>query len=229
MKPPSAAMTASTPERKPLQVRMMYATSSASHAATIRALSRERLQTGMRSGLDLILQNAPHAVIEQVENGQLKAATSPSARSDLARQAPLSLDLDGRGAVGGRSVLLKHKIVLGVSHLNPGPRGSHACPGDPRMTCLLIFSLASMKMMGHLCPSDPTTPRIISFCGCLFTGLNRIHFVNRLVDLTWGHLSRNPQSGFSPLSAELFAERHHSHRYRKLFTFPTCESEIAVL
>ena len=40
-------------------------------------------------------------------------------------------------------------------------------------THLLIFSLESM-MMGHFCPSDATTPKTITFCGCFFTGLNRI-------------------------------------------------------
>ena len=32
----------------------------------------EQLQTGMRSGLDLILQNSAHAVIERVEVGRLR-------------------------------------------------------------------------------------------------------------------------------------------------------------
>ena len=59
----------------------------------------EQLQARMGDGRDFLLQNVPLALVERVEVRRAKRATT------IAPAVPQSRRLDGRGAVGGRSVL----------------------------------------------------------------------------------------------------------------------------
>ena len=74
--------------------------------------SLERLQVGMRSGLDVILQNAPHVVIERVEFGRLKRSNHLPPEVIWPTELLCQLGLSGVGIAGGCSVLLEDNWPL---------------------------------------------------------------------------------------------------------------------
>ena len=91
--------------------------------------SLERLQAGMRSGLDLILQNAPLSlIIERAEVGRLGRPNLLPPDVIWPAELLCQLGLDGGGAVGGHSVLLEDKIALRVGRIDPG---DHVCVQEP--------------------------------------------------------------------------------------------------
>ena len=73
----------------------------------------------MICGLDLILQNAPHVVIERVEVGRLKRPNLLPPEVIWPAQLLCQLCLCGVGISEGRSVLLEDKIALLVGRLDP--------------------------------------------------------------------------------------------------------------
>ena len=80
--------------------------------------SLERLQVGMRSGLDIILQNARHVVIERVEVGWPKRPNLLPPEVIWPVELLCHLGLCGVGVEGGCSVLLEDKIALLVGRLD---------------------------------------------------------------------------------------------------------------